>query len=88
MPKKMITLTSGDIKKEFSIKQAENILYIQSQMKSKCWKLEDDSPYEYIDNAFIKRASKENCNEQAPIKAASDGSKARRASKVSHSNDT
>ena len=72
----MITLINGDIKKKFSIRQAQNMLYIQGQMRSNCWKLEDDSPYEFIDNALIKRPSKKNSIDKAAKQAITDGDKA------------
>ena len=84
----MITLINGELKRKFSIKQVENILYIQNEMRSGNWKLEDDSPYEYKDNALIKRSSKKNCTKQATSKAVTNGGEARGKAEISHSDDT
>ena len=84
-----IELICGQIKSKFSIKQAQDILYIQKQMKTKDgWKLLENSPYEYKDNALIKRTSNTNCKEQATTKKVADGDKARRKVETSHADDT
>ena len=71
----MITLVCGKQKREFSEQQAQGILYIQKQMKLKGWELPKDSPYEFKDNALIKRANTGDCKAEAKPKASKRGDK-------------
>lgn len=84
----MITLICGDQKKKFSVRQAESILWIQGQMKKGDWKLPDDCPYEYIDNALRKRANTKDCKEPAKKRSVSKGGEPRSEVEIPHGDDT
>jgi len=58
----MITLICGDQKWEVDPLRAQAVLKIQKQMHSRNgWKLPEDSPYEFVDNALIKRGNTKDC---------------------------
>ncbi len=84
----MIELVCGEEKKKFPIKQAEGILYIQGQMRRKGWEIPSCSPYEYKDNALIKRADTPDCREQTKEKPTVKSSKPRAKVEVSHGDDS
>ena len=83
----MITLICGDQKKKVSIQMAESILYIQNQMKRKGWELSDDCPYEYKENALIKRRSTKPCKEQTAKADVKQSDQPRAKAKISHRDD-
>lgn len=84
----MITLICGDQEKKVTIKQAESILHIQKEMKLAGWELSKDCPYEYKENALIKRANKRNCKKSEKAGSADEGQKPRTETKVSRGDDT
>lgn len=85
----MIILEHNGVEKKFTPKQALNIMHIQHEMKTKDgWKLPENSPYEYKDNAFITRTDTADCQGQAPEEIHSKGNKSSAKAKVPHSDNT
>ena len=75
-------LVCGKQKLDTTPRQAESILYIQKQMRIKGWELPKDSPYQFIDNALIKRADTKDCKGEKKSKGASARNKAPRKAEV------
>ena len=84
MLNKMVTLICGEQKLKTTPKNAQDLLHIQKQMSLKGWELPDDSPYEFIDNALIKRADKTDCKGEKKSKATQGRRTAPGEAKVSH----
>lgn len=84
----MITLVCGKQKLKVSIKKAEAILHIQKEMKHGDWELSEDSSYEYINNALIKRANTGDCKEPTKKKSTPKSNEARAETEVSHGDNT
>ena len=84
----MVTLVCGDKKLETSELQVQSILRIQKQMKRGDWVLPNDSPYEFKDNALIKRTSKEDCRGKKGRKTDSGRGETSGAAPVSLGNDS
>ena len=84
----MVTLVCGKDKCEVSEIVAQSRLKIQKASGHGSWELPKDSPYEFKDNALIKRTGTKDCKGKAKPKRASGGSKASGETKVSHGNDT
>lgn len=84
----MMKLILGKAKHEFSELQAQRMLQIQRKMKSDSWKLPNDSPYEFKDNALIKRTDTADCNRKAKRKGATGGKKPSGQAEVSHRDDS
>ena len=80
----MVTLTCGKQKLETTERHAQSLLYIQKEMRLDGWKLPKDSPYQFIDNALIKRANKEDCKDTPKSKGTRAGAKASGKTEVSH----
>ncbi len=83
----MVKLICGKQKCEVSEIQAQSRLQIQRAMKIKGWELPKDSPYEFIDNALIKRADKKDCKPKSRQKGSRSGDKASGKAEVPHRND-
>ena len=66
--KSKMLLVCGKQKLETTPKQAQSILQIQKEMKRGGWELPKDSPYEFIDNALIKRTDKKDCKPKSKPK--------------------
>ena len=84
----MVELICGEDKKKFPVKQAQDILYIQKQMRLKGWELPCDSPYEFKDNALIKRENTGNCKGATSAKGDSGGRGSPKKAKVSQRDDS
>lgn len=80
-------LVCGKQKLETTPEHAQSLLYIQKQMKLKGWELPSSSPYEFKDNALIKRADTKNCTGEKKSKRSSARPKAPRKTEVSRRND-
>ena len=80
----MVTLICGDRIIQSPIKQAEDLLHIQKEMKRTDWKLAEDSPYEYKNNVLVKRANSGDSKEQTKKGSASKSAKPRAETKISH----
>ena len=76
-------LVCGKESKEFSEKQASDILYIQDQMKLKGWELPEDSPYQYKDNALIKRPDKISDKKETKERSTGKSNESRGSAEVS-----
>jgi hypothetical protein len=72
----MVTLICGKARCTVSEQKAQSLLYIQKQMRLNGWKLPKNSPYEFIDNALIKRPDKEDCKGESERQGDSTGDKA------------
>lgn len=84
----MITLILGEKKVKFSAEQATSILLIQQKMKTrKGYALPDDSPYEWKDNALIKRRNPSTCKDEAQKGSTGKGKASRKQAEVSHGDD-
>ena len=83
----MVTLVCGKARFEVSEVQAQSILQIQKEMKIKGWELPKDSPYEFIDNALIKRADKKDCKPKSRKQGNRTGKKAPAKAEVPHGDD-
>jgi len=64
----MVTLVCDKEKREVTPEMAQDLLWIQGQMKIKGWELPKDSPYQYIGNALIKRSNTSDCKRKAKPK--------------------
>ena len=71
----MVTLICGEQTLEATEQGAQSILYIQKEGGFGDWRLPDDSPYEFVDNALIKRANKKNCRGKKEPKGDPGGDK-------------
>lgn len=84
----MITLILGEQKVKFSAEQATSILVIQKKMKTKVgYRLPDDSPYEFKDNALIKRRNSPTCKDEASEESIGKGKASRKQAEISHGDD-
>lgn len=80
-------LVCGKDKIEVEPSKAQSILYIQKAMRVKGWELPKDSPYEFKDNALIKRADKKDCK-PAKKSRSTAGEKSSRKTPISHGDST
>jgi hypothetical protein len=83
----MVTLVSGKDKIKVTPIKAQGLLYIQKGMGLRGWELPNDSPYEFKDNALIKRTDKKVSKRKAKPKGDSGGRKAPGTTEVSHRDD-
>jgi len=81
-------LVCGKQKLETTPTQAQSILQIQKEMKLKGWELPKDSPYQFIDNALIKRADTKDCTGSEKPKRNPPGSKAPRKAAIPRGDDS
>ena len=79
-----ITLVCGKEKKEVTPVVAQNILKIQKESRMGSWELPSNSPYEFKDNALIKRTDTEDCKGKAKPNRNTAGNKSPRKTEVSH----
>ena len=87
----MVTLICGKQKQEVTELKAQNILYIQKESGHGDWKLKANSPYQFKDNALIKRADTKDCKDQwkpKQSKGDSGGSKTPGEAKISRGVNT
>ena len=84
----MVVLVCGKDKLETTAAHAQDILWIQKQMKHKGWELSQDSPYQYVNNALIKRPDTGDCKAKKSTKGVGEGSGASKQAPVPHGNDT
>ena len=80
-------LVCGKDKQEVAPSKAQAILYIQNVMGVKGWELPKDSPYEFINNALIKRADTKDCKPKSGKSGSRAGKKTPGKAKVPHGND-
>lgn len=83
----MVTLVCGKDKVEVTPQKAQALLFIQQGMKLKGWELPKGSPYEFKDNALIKRTDTKDCKGESKPKRASTRNKTPGATKVSRGDD-
>ena len=81
-------LVSGKDKVEVTPQMAQALLYIQKGMGLKGWELPSDSPYEFKDNALIKRTDTADRKGEKKRKGATSGNKSPRSAKVPRRNDS
>jgi len=84
----MVTLVCGKDKCEVSEIKAQSLLQIQKEMKLKGWQLPQNSPYEFKDNALIKRADTKNSKVKKRSKRDPSGSRPPGKATISHGDDT
>ena len=84
----MVTLVCGKDKQEVAPSKAQSILYIQKAMGIKGWELPKDSPYEFKDNALIKRADKKDCKPKTGKSRSNKRKEAPGKTEVSHGDST
>ena len=83
----MVKLICGKQKLETTPEHAQSLLYIQKQMRLKGWQLASDSPYQFIDNALIKRADKKDCKPKPGSKRDRPGDTTPAKAEVPHGDD-
>lgn len=83
----MITLICGDMQWEVTPKRAQDVLYIQAQMGVKGWELPKDSPYEFKNNALIKRKDTRDRKRKPKPKRDTARESASREAEVPHGDD-
>ena len=84
----MVRLVCGKKKCEVSEIRAQSILQIQKEMKLKGWSLPNNSPYEFKDNALIKRADNKDCKGKKKSKGDPGGSRPSGTVTLSHGDDS
>ena len=84
----MVILVCGEQKLETTEQNAQSILYIQKGMRLKGWELPEDSPYQFVDNALIKRANKRDCKGPKKRKGDTGGGKASGTPEIPQRDDT
>ena len=85
---KKVTLICGDQKDVVSPEIAQSRLQIQKVMRIKGWELPEDSPYEFKDNALIKRTDTRDCKEEPKPKRTTGRSKSSEPPEVPHGDST
>lgn len=84
----MVILICGEQTLETTEQNAQSLLYIQKGMGIKGWQLPEDSPYDFVDNALIKRANKKDCRGKRKSKGDSGGGEPSEQAEVSHRDGT
>ncbi len=84
----MVVLVCGKERLETTPEHAQDLLWVQKQMKRKGWELSKDSPYQYVNNALIKRPDTGDCKGEKSKKGDRGGDTAPGKAKVPHGNNT